>query len=51
MAAVREGLAVIDRDIVLDVVLLLEAVLEAVCDRVPVAVCVPVTELGANLSA
>jgi hypothetical protein len=37
-----EGLAVIDRDIVLDVVLLLEAVLEADCDRVPVAVCVPV---------
>ncbi len=38
-----EGLAVIDRDIVLDVVLLFEAVWEAVCDRVPVTVCVPVS--------
>ena len=38
MAAVREGLAVMEDDMVLDVVLLLEAVLEAVCDRVPVTV-------------
>jgi hypothetical protein len=35
LAAVREGLAVMDRDMVLDVVLLFEAVLEAVFDRVP----------------
>ena len=35
---VREGLAVRDWVIVLDVVLLLEAVWEAVCDRVPVTV-------------
>ena len=38
MAAVKEGLAVMDRDMVLEVVLLFEAVLEAVCDRVPVTV-------------
>jgi len=38
MAAVREGLTVMEDDMVLDVVLLFEAVLEAVCDRVPVTV-------------